>query len=120
MRENATFRLVARIRIMRRNCLLILTGMALAAVASAKTYAVTLFQPTMIGATELKPGDYKIDVQDAKAIIRSGKKQVEAPVKVETGAEKFSSTTVRYQNGDGKYRVQEIRLGGTNTTLVFN
>lgn len=94
--------------------------MALAAVASAKSYTVTLFQPTMVGATELKPGDYKIDVQESKAIIRNGRKQVEVAVKVETGTEKFSSTTVRYQNGDGKYRVQEIRIGGTNTTLIFN
>lgn len=105
---------------MRSKILLILTGMALAAVASAKSYTVTLFQPTIVGTTELKPGDYKIDVQESKAVIRSGKNQVEAPVKVETGAEKFSSTTVRYQNGDGKYRMREIRLGGTNTTIVFN
>jgi len=28
--------------------------------------------------------------------------------------------SVKYQNGDGKYRVQEIRLGGTKTKLVFD
>ena len=41
-------------------------------------------------------------------------------MKVETAEEKFGSTSVRYQNGDGKYRIQEIRLGGTKTRLVFN
>jgi hypothetical protein len=45
---------------------------------------------------------------------------VEANVKVESAESKFNSTSVRYQNGDGKYRIQEIRLGGTKTKLVFN
>ena len=64
-------------------------------------------------------GRFKVTVQDNKAIISSGKTSVEANVKTETADSKFSSTTVRYQNGDGKYRLQEIRLGGTNTKLVF-
>lgn len=89
------------------------------AVASAKTYSVTLFQPSVVGGTELQPGDYKVDVQDSKVVIKSGKTSVESPVKVETAGEKFNATSVRYTNGDGKYRVQEIRLGGTNTKLVF-
>lgn len=89
------------------------------AVASAKTYSVTLFQPSIVGGTELQPGDYKVDVQDSKVVIKSGKTSVESAVKVETGEQKFNATAVRYTNGDGKYRVQEIRLGGTNTKLVF-
>ncbi len=89
------------------------------AVASAKTYSVTLFQPSIVGGTELQPGDYKVDVQDTKVVIKSGKTSVESAVKIETGDQKFNATSVRYSNGDGKYRVQEIRLGGTNTKLVF-
>jgi hypothetical protein len=80
---------------------------------------VTLFQPSVVNGNELKPGEYKVTVQDNKAVISSGKTSVEAPVKTETADSKFSSTTVRYRNGDGKYRLQEIRLGGTNTKLVF-
>jgi hypothetical protein len=41
-------------------------------------------------------------------------------VKVENGSEKFQRTVVKYGIADGKYRVQEIRLGGTSKTLVFN
>ena len=70
-------------------------------------------------ATELKPGQYKLTLQDNKAVITSGKTSVEATVKAETADSKFNATTVRYQNGDGKYRLQEIRLGGTSTKLVF-
>ena len=33
---------------------------------------------------------------------------------------KFDTTTVRYGVGDGKTRIQEIRIGGTKTKLVFS
>ena len=69
--------------------------------------------------TELKPGDYTLELKDEKVVIKKGKQMGEAPVKVETADSKYASTTVRYRNGDGKYRIQEIHLGGTNTKLIF-
>ena len=87
---------------------------------SPSTYRVNLLQPSVIAGQELKPGEYKIELRDNKAIVTSGKTTVETDVKVETSDTKFSTTSVRYTNGDGKYKVQEIRLGGTNTRLVFN
>jgi hypothetical protein len=89
-------------------------------VASAGTHKLTLHQPSLINGKELKAGEYKIEVKDSIAVIRNGKSSVEAPVKIETAGDKFNATSVRYQNGDGKYRIQEIRLGGTNTKLVFD
>src|SRR5213594_248952 len=105
---------------MRRKFLLSFAILALSAVASAKTFHVTLFQPTTVGSAELQPGDYKLELNESKVVIRNGKTSTEAMVKVESADQKFASTTVRYQNGDGKYRIQEIRLGGTRTKLVFN
>jgi hypothetical protein len=103
-----------------KKILIAFATVALAVASAAANYKVTLFQPSMIAGTELKAGDYKIEVKDNKAVVRSGKTVVEADIKVETAAEKFSSTSVRYNAADGKYQVQEIRLGGTNTKLVFN
>lgn len=88
--------------------------------ASAKSYTVTFFEPTMIGGTELKAGDYKFELQDQKIVIKHGHDVTEAAVKVETGESKYSSTTVRYANADGKSKVEEIRVGGTNMKLVLN
>jgi hypothetical protein len=100
----------------------LILGFAVAAlaVASAETYRVTLFQPTVVQGTELKAGDYRVDVKDAKVVIAAGKQSVEAPVKVENGDQKFGSTSVRYATENGKYAIQEIRLGGTKTKLIFN
>ena len=105
---------------MNKKILLSFAILAASAMANAKSFSVTLFQPSIVGGSELQPGDYKLDLNESKVVIHSGKNSAEAAVKVETGDQKFSSTTVRYTNGDGKYRVQEIRLGGTKTKLIFN
>ncbi len=89
-------------------------------IASAATYRVTLFQPAVVQGQELQPGDYRLDVKGSKVIIVNHKQSVEAPVKVENVDKKFSSTTVRYAQASGKMSIQEIRLGGTTTKLVFN
>jgi hypothetical protein len=90
------------------------------AVASASTHSIQLFQPSIVSGQELKPGEYKLTLDDSKVVISKGKQSVEAPVKTETSDSKFSSTSVRYTNDNGKMKVREIRLGGTNTRLVFN
>jgi hypothetical protein len=102
-----------------KKILLSFATVALAVASAAQTHRVTLFQPSVVAGTELKPGEYKVTVEGDKATLTSGKTSVSANVKTETADSKFSSTTVRYSNGDGKYTVQEIRLGGTTTKVVF-
>lgn len=103
-----------------KKSILILFAAAGMIFAAAKSYTVTFFQPSIVAGTELKPGSYKVEVQDQNVVIKKGKETVTAPVKVENEPNKFASTTVRYNNGDGKYKVTEIRLGGTNMKLVLN
>jgi hypothetical protein len=98
---------------------IILSFATLALALSAETHRLTLFQPTTLNGQELKPGDYKVEVKDSKAIISQGKKTVESSVRVENADAKFGVTSVRYANGDGKFNLKEIRLGGTKTKLVF-
>jgi hypothetical protein len=86
---------------------------------AAGQHRVTLFQESIVNGTSLKPGEYKLTVDGDRVTIARGKDSTEAQVKVETADSKFGSTSVRYLNGDGKYRVKEIRLGGTSTKLVF-
>ncbi len=88
--------------------------------ASAATYHVTLYHPTVVAGQELKAGDYKVTVDGDKAVISMGKLKVEAAARLETADTKFSSTSVRYAEEGGKLKIQEIRLGGTNQRLIFN
>jgi hypothetical protein len=101
--------------------LLVLVAAGFLTIAAAKEgYRVTLFQPSLIAGTELEPGDYQVSVDNEHVVFKKGKKTVEANAKLESGQEKYKSTTVRYENGNGKYRLAEIHLGGTNQKLVFN
>src|ERR1039458_2641431 len=88
--------------------------------AAAKPYEVVLSNPAQVSGTELKPGTYKVDVAGDRVTIRDSKQTVECAIKIEESDQKFSATTVRYSMAEGKYRVAEIRLGGTNLRLVFN
>jgi hypothetical protein len=85
-------------------------------VASAASYNLKLIQPSVVKGTELKPGEYRMKVENDQVKITNGKQTVETSVKVETGTEKYSSTTLRYEQST----LSEIRLGGTKTKLVFS
>ena len=90
------------------------------AVASAGThYNVKLYEPAQIAGQTLKPGDYTIELKDNRAVIKGGKQSVEANVTVENDAKKFSSNVVRYSGEGANAKIDEIRIGGTSTTVVF-
>ncbi len=84
------------------------------------TYHITFAQPSVVQGTELKAGEYRITVGEAKVTILNGKQPLEIPVKIQTGDKKFDENAIRYTNTNGKSVVSEIRLGGTKTTVVFN
>jgi len=94
----------------------LLAGMAF---ASTKSFTVTLFEPATIGGTEMKAGDYKAELQGQTLVIKHGHDVTQTGVKVENADSKYPSTEVRYNTVDGKNKVQEIRVGGTNMKLVL-
>jgi hypothetical protein len=89
-------------------------------VASAKSYSIILSEPTKVGTSTLKPGEYEVSVKGDQAIFKSDSGQpVSVPVKVEQGAAKFGQTAVDASNKDGMNSIQEIDLGGSATRLEF-
>jgi len=89
------------------------------AVGQAATYHVTLLKTTIVAGQELKPGEYKLEVNNDTAVISHGKTSVEAKVKTESADKKFNSNTVKYLKDGEKYRLQEIGIGGSKTKLVI-
>jgi hypothetical protein len=93
---------------------------SLALVASAApVYRFTITEPAEIAGSALKPGEYKVVVNGDKATLTSGKTSIEVPVKVENGTEKFPYTSVESRSEAGKNILDDIRVGGTSTVLVF-
>jgi hypothetical protein len=99
---------------------LTITLLAMGAIAQAATYRITLLKPSVVAGKELKPGDYKVEVDNDKAVISHVKTSIETKVKTETTDKKYSSTTIRYEMEGEKYKVQEIGIGGTRTKLVLS
>lgn len=98
-----------------KKALFVLGTIALAVASAANGYRFTLLEKSTINGKELKPGDYKIELEGNKATFRNGKTVAEANVKIENTEQKISSTSVKYVNG----AVQEIRIGGTKTKLIL-
>lgn len=99
-----------------KNILFGFASLALAVASAATSYNVTFYQPVMVNGAELKPGDYKLELKDKTAVLKQGKNETEAPVRIENESQKFQRTAVRL-NG---MQVQEIRIGGTTTRVVFD
>lgn len=94
-------------------------GLAVAGAAS-NDYKVTLSSPTWVGTTQLSPGDYRIQVEDNRAVIKSRNRQVaEAPARIETSPQKYSLTSLSIVQEDNKPVLKEVRVGGTTTRIVI-
>jgi len=104
------------------SAILMLAAMAFAGtIPTAKsTFHITLMQPSVVNGTDLKPGDYKLNLGDGKITLVQGKVSVEAPAKIEIVESKFDSTAIRYTDIAGKQSVAEIRIGGSKTKIVLN
>jgi hypothetical protein len=99
--------------------LLLAFAVAGLAVASAKTYAIDLFQPAMLGDISLAPGHYSVEVTEMKAVFRNGRIHGEAPVKMQDADTKYNRTSVLLLNNGGQMHIQEIHIAGTKMKLVF-
>ena len=106
---------------MAKQFLTICTTLTLAAVSAgaAQSYKVQIANPAWVGSTELKPGEYRLELEGGKAILKNGKNIVEVPAKAETSSRKHPMTALTISNREQKPVLREIRIGGTPTTIVF-
>jgi hypothetical protein len=88
--------------------------------AAPKTLHMTLADPVWIGGNQLTAGEYKVEMQGDKALIISGKKQIEVPAKLESNATKYDTSSVTVTQQDNRPTVHEACFGGTTTRIVFS
>jgi hypothetical protein len=99
-----------------KNILLGFATIALAVASAASTYNITFYQPVMLNGTELKAGDYTLELKDNSALIKQGDSVTEAPVTVRTAGKSYDRNIVRLEHR----RVEEIGIAGTNTRILFD
>jgi hypothetical protein len=89
---------------------------ALGVASAASTYKVQLDAPLSIGTTELKAGEYKVEMQGDKAVFKNGKTTIEVPATVGKSEKKYYRTSVVTEGT----KLQEIDFGGTTESILFN
>ncbi len=101
-----------------KNVLLTLTTVGLMTLSAAGvTYKISLLDNSVIAGKQVKAGDYKVELKDNNtAVLVHGKQQIEVPAKAETNPTKYATTELQYDNNND---LQEVRIGGTNTKIVF-
>ncbi len=104
---------------MKRFAMLLVVATLTLGSAWAKSYELNLFQPAVVAGTELKAGNYKLELNGTKMTLRNGQTTVECDVRVENAGTKFERSSFRVQEVNGKYVVEEIRLRGGDTKLIL-
>ncbi len=87
------------------------------AAAAGNSFTINLNHDCTVGATQLKAGEYKVQTEGDKIVLKSGKTLIELPGKVEAGTKRFNDTSVRIDDKTNK--LEEIRVGGSTTRIVF-
>src|SRR5277367_1048760 len=89
--------------------------LALGIASAASSYNVTLSDSLWIGSTQLKAGQYKVEVQGDKAVFKLGKSVVEVPTTLGKNGQKYAYTSFVAQDS----KLIEIDLGGTTAKILF-
>ncbi|MGA3016495.1 MAG: hypothetical protein ABSF62_05195 [Bryobacteraceae bacterium] len=90
-------------------------------VASAKTYDILLSSPTKAGNLQLKPGEYRLNVNGTKAVFTdvNTTKSFTTEVKVENTDKKFGDTKIDASSDGSTSVIKDIELGGSKTKIDF-
>ena len=87
---------------------------------SAKTYTFTLSDTVQAGTVQLKPGEYRLKMDGSQIVLMDQTRhQIDITARLETSDHKFSQTSIKTSNEDGKARIMSIELGHTTSTVVF-
>ena len=92
------------------------------AIASAKSYEISVDTASKVGDIQLQPGLYRVSLDGSKAKFTDENtgKSVETNATVESnGKSKFDATALETEQNKGVTTIHEIDLGGTPTKLKF-
>jgi hypothetical protein len=91
-----------------------------ASVLSAKTYKFTVLDPAEVGNTQLKPGDYRVEVEGSQVTLKDSRgHQIDTAAKVETIDHKANQTVILSSNADGQRHITSIEFAGSHEKIVF-
>jgi len=90
--------------------------LALGIASAASSYSVKINESMSVGSTQLKAGEYKVEMVGDKAVFKLGKSVVEVPATLGKSDRKYTYTEL--VSADSK--LIEIDLGGTTSKILFS
>ena len=100
--------------------LLVLTLMlALVALAASNVFKVTFEAPAWVGPTEIKAGDYKLEIEGDKVLLITGKKEIPLPARVEVAPVDYKRTLVVTMPLGSKAQLKQIEIAKTRHRVVI-
>jgi hypothetical protein len=93
-----------------------LAVLALGVASAASSYSFKLYGSVWVGGTQLKAGEYKVEMQGDKAVFKSGKSVVEVPATLGNSDKKYTFTSVVSEDS----KLLEIDLGGTSAKILLS
>ncbi len=105
-----------------KKTLLLIGTLALAGLASAKTFDNMVISTNATAAGhQMSAGEYVVQLKGSTAIITNivTGKSFRTDVKVENAAQKFENTAMKAESKDGAWQITSIDLGGSSTVIEF-
>jgi hypothetical protein len=83
--------------------------------SAAAGYKVNLPEKMWVGTTEIKGGDYKVEVVGNQVTFKNGKEMITVPATVENAPSKYSTTEIEATQS----KIHEIHVGGSTAKIVI-
>jgi hypothetical protein len=90
--------------------------LALGIASAASSYSVKINESMSIGGTQLKAGEYKVEMVGDKALFKIGKSVVEVPATLGKSDRMYPYTALVTENS----KIVEIDFGGTTAKILFS
>ena len=100
--------------------LLLIGTLALAGIASAKSYDMSLAETATAAGIQLSAGEYDVKIVGGNFAVFTNLftgKKILAPVKVQDSARKFERTAVTSTARNGEEQILGVELGGSSTVI---
>jgi len=95
-------------------------GLLAGSLAAAGTFKFQLSDKVQVGQTQLKPGQYVLDVNGSAAVLKDkAGKTIDAKAKVEQTTSKAAVTTYSLSGDPGALKLSSVTPGGEQIRVQF-
>ena len=98
----------------------LIIGLLAVSIASAETYKFHIADKVQAGQSQLKPGNYLLDVDGTKAVLKDNKgNTIDVKAKAEQVPSRAKATMIGVSHDNGVTRLTSVLLAGTSVRVVF-